>query len=142
MFHILKYEHRLASWSNFRELLESCQDPIKEAIAFYDNAPRVSINTDPWDRSTWPNPWELIYENQYCNFCILLGICYSLQLTNCFTGQLFEIYIGTDREKSKTVYLLCVAQKAIDIEENTIADKQQMLDQLHIEKSYVMEELN
>jgi hypothetical protein len=142
MFHILKYEDRLASWSNFRNTLENCDDPIKEVMEFYNNAPRVSINTDPWDNSIWPNPWELINENQYCDFCILLGICYSLQLTNRFTGSKFEIYIGTDTKKSKTVFLLCVDDIVIDVESNIVENKNNMLKNIHIEKCYVMEELN
>ena len=86
MFNYKKYEDRLASWSDFRKVLETSKDPVQEAISYYDNAPRVSINTDPWDQKTWPTPWELVAENQYCNFCILLVMCYSLQLTKRFTG--------------------------------------------------------
>jgi hypothetical protein len=142
MFHILKYEDRLSAWSDFRETLEHSEDPIKTAIEFYSNAPQVSINTDPWDKTIWPNPWELIHENQYCNFCILLGICYSLQLTNRFTGSRFEIYIGTDTKKSKTVFWLCVDNKVIDVVDNIVENKDNLLKEIHIEKCYVMDELN
>ena len=142
MFYKHKYEDRLASWSDFRETLETCKDPIQEAINYYDNAPQVSINTDPWDQSTWPTPWQLVAENQYCNFCKLLGLCYSLQLTNRFTGSKFEIYIGTDTKKSKTVFLLCVDDIVIDVESNIVENKNNMLKNIHIEKCYVMEELN
>ena len=70
MFNKQRYEDRLSSWSVFRQELESVDDPVQEAINFYDNAPRVSIHTDPWDKTTWPTAWELVSENQYFNFCI------------------------------------------------------------------------
>jgi len=144
MFYKHKYEDRLASWSNFRKTLETCENPIQEAINYYDNAPQVSINTDPWDQNTWPTPWQLVAENQYCNFCKLLGVCYSLQLTNRFTGKDFEIYIGTDIEKSKTMYVLQTGSDVVTVEQNGNDVKKQTksLGKIAVEKRYVMSKLN
>ena len=134
------YEDRLASWSDFRNRLETCGNPIQEAINYYDSAPRVSIHTDPWDNKTWPTPWELVAENQYCNFCIILGVCYSLQLTKRFTGQEFEIYIGTDIAKSKTMYVLQVGSDVVTVEQNGNDVKKQTksLYKIAVEKQYTM----
>ena len=144
MFDNKKYEDRLASWCNFRKTLETSEDPIQEAIDYYDSAPRVSINTDPWDQNTWPTPWELIAENQYCNFCILLGVCYSLQLTQRFTGKEFEIYIGADVEKSKTMYVLQTGSDVVTVEQNGNDVKKQTksLDKIAVEKRYAMSKLH
>src|SRR6056300_956508 len=144
MFYKHKYEDRLASWSDFRETLETCKDPIQEAINYYDNAPQVSINTDPWDQSTWPTPWQLVAENQYCNFCKLLGLCYSLQLTNRFTGKEFEIYIGTDIEKSKTMYVLQTGSDVVTVEQNgnDVKKQNKSLDKIAVEKRYAMSKLH
>jgi len=101
-----KYEQRLSCWSNFREKLESSDAPIQDTIEFYNNAPTVSIHTDPWDNKTWPTPWELVKENQYCDFCRVLGLCYSLQLTERFSRSKFEIHIVIDNKNSATHYLL------------------------------------
>ena len=76
-------------------------------------APQVSIATDPWDKSMWPTPWELIFENQYDEFCSVLGKCYSLQLTDRFSGSVFEIHIGIDREQSRTCYLLIIDKSIV-----------------------------
>jgi hypothetical protein len=101
-----KYEQRLSCWSNFREKLESSDTPIQDALEFYNKAPTVSIHTDPWDNNTWPTPWELVKENQYCDFCRVLGLCYSLQLTERFSRSKFEIHIVIDNKNSATHYLL------------------------------------
>ena len=140
MFNKQRYEDRLSSWSVFRQELESVDDPIQEAIDFYDNAPRVSIHTDPWDKTTWPTAWELVSENQYCNFCILLAICYSLKLTNCFTGEDFEIYIGTNKEKSETMYVLRINNLGIIVAQNgnTLSKKLNPLEGITVEKHYVV----
>lgn len=137
MFHIQKYEDRLASWNEFRKTLEDANNPIQNVIDYYDQAPRVSINTDPWDNATWPDPWELVYENQYCAFCSVLGTCYSLQLTERFKGSNFEIHIGIDREKSRTVYLLIIDNIVIGWNDGE-ARIAELSTTLQVEKKYVM----
>jgi hypothetical protein len=107
------YEQRLALWHNFRDSLESSETPIQDTLKFYSTAPRVSIHTDPYDNSIWPNPWELIKENQYCDFCLLLGVCYTLQLTERFKGSIFEIHIAQDHTNAETLYLLYIDELVI-----------------------------
>jgi hypothetical protein len=103
-----KYEQRLAAWSEFRNKLEASEQPFHDVEMFYNQAPTVSIHTDPWDNKTWPSPWELVQENQYCDFCRVLGMCYSLQLTERFSRSKFEIHIIIDTKNSATLYLLHV----------------------------------
>lgn len=111
------YETRLQSWRAFRDLLETSTTPIEDAIDFYRKAPIVSIHTDPWTPSMWPDPWELINENQYDEFCILLGICYSLQLSTRFSELDYEIHIGINRQKSLTQYFLKAGEYIISHDE-------------------------
>ena len=108
-----KYEDRLQMWSVFRQSLETSVDPLQDVVANYGQAPTVSIHTDPYNKDTWPTPWELIQENQYCDFCIVLGQCYSLQLTERFKGVDFEIHISVDKEKAKDFYLLHTQERVI-----------------------------
>lgn len=107
------YEQRLASWHSFRKQLETVDDPFRQVLDLYKLAPSVSINTDPYDQKSWPDPWELIVENLYCDFCRVLGQCYSLQLTERFKEENFEIHISIDSEKSESYYLLYVGDKVL-----------------------------
>jgi len=102
-----KYEKRLASWAEFREKLETDEEPFRCLLDKYKEAPSVSLNADPWDKTTWPNPWELIHLNEYCYFTSVLGYCYSLQLTERFKDSDFEIHIFVDDNKGY-VYMLSV----------------------------------
>ena len=63
-----KYEEQLASWKEFRDSLETADEPFEQVIDFYKQAPKTSITCDPWDQKAWLGPWELLRENCYCDF--------------------------------------------------------------------------
>ena len=134
-------DQRLQEWSEFRNTLEASSNPIQDTIDFYSQAPTVSIHTDPWDETTWPTPWELVQENQYCDFCIVLGCCYSLQLTERFSQDQFEIHIVIDGKNSSTHYLLYVGKTLIE-HPNGVQDHAKFLpDHFEIKKKYSMPRL-
>lgn len=116
-----KYETRLQEWSNFRASLETSQSPFDDVIKFYNQSPLVPLNTDPWDSNTWPSPWELLFENEYCEFSRVLGWCYSLQLTDRFNGSNFEIHTFAHQEKSY-IYCLKVDNKLLGFNENEVME--------------------
>jgi hypothetical protein len=134
------YEERLALWPQFRATLETCEDPIQKAIDFYKDSPMVSLNADPWDQSTWPDPWELLKENEYCVFTRVLGIGYSLQLTDCLKGATFEIHIYTD-DKKGYCYLLSVNNHIIGWEDDTYVDRQDLPKNLEPQHTYSLPDL-
>ena len=103
-----KYEERLVIWRDFRTTLETTKDPIQDTIDFYNQAPVCLIAADPYTPSTWPDPWELLEENNYCAFVKILAICYTLQLTDVLSQASYEIHITRDNENSETYYLLFV----------------------------------
>ena len=113
-----QYEERMTLWREFRSTLEDSPDPIQDAIDFYNQAPACRLATDPFDRQTWPNPWELLEENTYCAFVKILAICYTLQLTDVLSKVNYEIHITHDQNKSSTYYLLYVGDRVIGFEES------------------------
>lgn len=118
------YEERLILWSRFRDSIEDSENPLEDLIDFYSSAPSVSIHTDPYDRTRWPNPWELLEENQYCEFCRVLAYCYSLQLTERFKQSAFEIHIITTPEQTR--YVLYVDDWILGYEEDTIVHRSEL----------------
>lgn len=135
------YEQRLAEWRNFREQLEHCDDPVAATLQFYDSAPLVSIQTDPYTPSTWPSPWELLEENVYCEYCKLLAMCYTLQLTERFSKSKFEIHIGIDRLESSTHYLLYIDDIVIGYHENKHIHRNEVSDSVEIQYVHDMPNL-
>lgn len=135
------FEKRLADWQDFRKALESDDDPLRTVIAKYDNAPFTRIQADPWDKKTWPTPWEIIDQNLYCDFVKILAICYSLQLTTRFSGSSFEINIVQDKEKSLTKYTLNVDDYCIGYEDDNPILISELPKSLLVELSYTMPNL-
>ena len=137
-----KYEERVASWSDFRSTLELSKDPIQDTIIFFNPAPLVNIQTDPYASSTWPDPWELIKENTYCSFVKILAICYTLQLTDVLSRENFEIHITHDNEKSSTYYLLYVGDQVIGYTEGTHVHKNKLPNSIISHHEYTMPPLH
>lgn len=135
-------DQRLQAWSEFRKSLETSNTPIQDVIDFYSQSPIVSIHTDPWDETVWPTPWELVQENQYCEFCIVLGMCYSLQLTDRFSREKFEIHIGINNKKSEHYYLLVVGDRVLGFDNSTHVHVDQALKDLEPQEIHRMPPLN
>ncbi len=138
----LNYEQRLSEWSTFRDTLETSNDPLQDVIDYYRKIPTVSINTDPYTPSTWPSPWELVNDNMYCDFCRVLGMCYSLQLTDRFSREKFEIHIGIDNKKSEHYYLLVVGDRVLGSNSTAHVHVDQALKDLEPQQKHHMPHLN
>ena len=128
-----RYEDRLIVWRQFRNGLESAQDPIQEAIDYYNQAPYCLIAADPFTPSSWPTAWEIIEENNYCAFVKILAICYTLQLTDVLSKAEYEIHITRDREKSATYYLLYVDDNVIGFDTETYVHRSKLPNTLRSE---------
>ena len=127
------YEERLVVWREFRNGLEISKDPIQDTIDFYNQAPICNIAADPYTPSTWPDPWELLEENNYCSFVKILAICYTLQLTDVLSQASYEIHIVRDNENSETYYLLYVDDIVIGFNGDTHVHKKELPNNLHVE---------
>jgi hypothetical protein len=130
-----KYEDRLLEWKQFRKQLDTSNDPLQEVFDFYSQAPLVTIQTDPWDQNSWPEPWELLKENIYCPFVKILAICYTLQLTERFSQCQFQIHITQDEENIR--YLLTVGDACIGYGLG-ISSFKNISKNLIVEKTYIM----
>lgn len=128
------FEERLLVWKKFREQLEDSTNPIQDCIDFFKDAPLVNIQADAYDQSTWPDPWQMIEENFYCEFVKILAICYTLQLTDRFSRSNFEIHITQDQKRSETNYLLILDEWVIDCAMNTVIDKSKLSKDIKITK--------
>jgi len=128
-----QFEERLILWREFRGSLESSKDPIQEAIDFYNQAPYCSIAADPYTPSSWPDPWELLEENNYCAFVKILAICYTLQLTDVLSQASYEIHITQDNAKSATYYLLYVDDRVVGFNGETHVHKSELPATMHSE---------
>jgi hypothetical protein len=78
----LNYDSRLQNWYDLRQKLQNSDIATKcvEIDTWWQFAPLVNHYLHPHDVDNWPNPWELLSENTYCEVARALGMCYTLML--------------------------------------------------------------
>jgi hypothetical protein len=104
-------DKRLVAWRNLRQHLETSTRPFEDTIEFFQQFPHVKVYTDPYDRSTWPTAWELIEENEYCPFNLILAVCYTLKLCKRFEHIDTKITVSVDNINKTVYYLLFIDDK-------------------------------
>jgi len=134
-------QQQLSAWYELRQQLEKSDDPLSDVVRFFSKLPRVKFYTDPYDPSTWPTPWELISENEYCQFNQILGICYTLQLTERFKNCQPKINVSIDSVNKTVYYLLFVEDKVYGYDEDWIA-VDELPKSLKTQKIYPMKQLH
>jgi len=74
---------RLKLWREFRMQLDSIdyeEDCLQEVVNWWKSAPVGSRELDIYDVESWPDPWQLIYNNALDENSIALGIAFTLHL--------------------------------------------------------------
>jgi hypothetical protein len=76
------YYTRLKQWHKLKENLgkSDIQTICIEVDKFWQQCPMSNHYLHPADTIDWPGPWELIYDNNYCQYARGLGMVYTLLL--------------------------------------------------------------
>jgi hypothetical protein len=78
------FDARLASWNQLRSAVATM--PVDQCL----NNINAWLFDSPWrayhlhwdDRSDWPDPWQLLSDNIYCDLARGLGILYTVTVLN------------------------------------------------------------
>jgi hypothetical protein len=132
---------RQLAWYQLRQTLETSEDPFSDVAKFFLRLPRVKFYTDPYDSSTWPTPWELIDENEYCEFNLILGMCYTMQLTERFKDCRPTINLAIDIVNKTVYYLLCIDDRVYGYNDSWIT-MSELPKSLKMQKIYPMKPLH
>lgn len=73
---------RLRSWHELRNNLQGSDLGYicTEVDSFWQWCPLSNHYLHPDDIETWPGPWELLNDNEYCYYARALGMIYTLLL--------------------------------------------------------------
>jgi hypothetical protein len=76
------FADRLESWSDLRAKAQTLElEPALHLInQWWDQAPWKSYYLHWDDQPTWPDPWELLSDNVYCELAKALGILYTISM--------------------------------------------------------------
>jgi hypothetical protein len=136
-----KFEDRLKHWHDFREGLKQATDPVQSTIDFWNRAPDSPRNLDPYDQDTWPDPWQMIEENSYCEFTKLLAVVYTLKLANLYADWQPTFKVGLDKRQSRLYYMCILKDKVLGIDPEKSVHINQLPSNIHIQKIIELPEL-
>lgn len=108
----LSIDDRLAYWKKFRQNLNSLSldEALKETAELWTTSPCSPYYLDLDNPKNWPNPWELLTENHYCDIARCLGIVYTIYFTNHCKNIDLEIRIYQDIDACRLYSLVWVNQ--------------------------------
>lgn len=79
-----QFEHRLQEWNDLRS---QCANLDTETALMHINdwwfrVPTINryLHWDDWNH--WPDPWQLLADDYYCEVARALGIVYTVQMTD------------------------------------------------------------
>ena len=74
------FEQRLAAWTALRDRVRDlpAADALEEINAWWQRSPWRAYHLQWDDRSDWPDPWQLLSDNIYCDLARGLGILYTI----------------------------------------------------------------
>ena len=84
IWHDINCRDRILKWREWRNTLSdlSLNDCLQEIAITWAKAPIVNHYLTPDNIEEWPNPWNLINDNIYCDLSITLGMFYTLILSD------------------------------------------------------------
>jgi len=112
MFYLEGFEDRLLDWNNFRKCLIYKDNSLQLITDYYNIADLHSSIYKPWSKESWPSPWELINDNHYCVFSILLGIGYTYLLAFPNQSNLY-LHFYKNSKNSTTDFILQVNENYV-----------------------------
>jgi hypothetical protein len=99
---------RLRFWHEFRKKIsdQPLEQALKEAQHLWSYAPYVARYLTTDNIKEWPGPWELVYENYYCNLAKALGIVYTMYLSEHKPDMEIRVYdIPSSKEQYNLVFV-------------------------------------
>ena len=142
----LKPGERLARWRDFRKQLDtqSLDEAIRATVDFWASCPFTPYYLDVKQPQTWPDPWQLIDENYYCDVAKCLGIVYTLLLTEHRNTIEFEIRVYYDPEARLTYNLAWLNQGkyVLNLESTEVVNNTSVDNKLKLIHCYTSSDLN
>ena len=79
-----QFDRRLAAWNDLRNQSADQALPtlLQNINSWWHQTPWCPYHLHWDDQSTWPDPWQLLSDNVYCDLARALGIMYTVVLTD------------------------------------------------------------
>ena len=113
---------RLTKWKQFRDSIELSNSPFEDVANFWSHAPFVSPYLPPSNPDSWPDPWQLIAVGRFDELAIVIGMLYTIKLTQRFMDSKCEIHTTILSKEKEPIYMLIIDnQHVINFEYRTVS---------------------
>lgn len=120
-------QERLAEWKQFRQSLNNYdfETALEKNSEFWSRVPFVDHYLDRIPPEKWPGPWELLYNNQFCDLSRALGMLYTWQFTDHAQKSNSELRIYYNHCAGERANCFCVnhPEYVLNLEFNTVLKK-------------------
>jgi hypothetical protein len=142
----LSADGRLDHWKAFRSRISSYpfEQALVECHEFWQRAPFTPFYLDYRNKDDWPDPWQLIYENYYCDLAKALGIVYTLHLSMHGSNLDLGIHVCQDTSSRAQYNLVWINQGkyVLNFITDEIVNRTQVPSNLKILFKFSSEDLN
>lgn len=139
----LSPSERLRFWYDFRKNLNT--KPFEQALTevnhLWSYAPFVNRYLTTDNVEIWPNPWELIHENQYCDLAKVLGLVYTLYLTDHKPKVEIRIYRDAVSKDYYNLVFVDQGKYVLNYIHDEIVNKRQLQKDLQLVRTITAQEL-
>jgi len=141
----LSTRDRLSRWREFRLELDSLSLDlaVDYTSKFWTSCPFNPYYLDLKQPNSWPDPWQLIEENYYCDLAKTLGIVYTLYLTKHGPQLQPEIKVYLDKKTRYQYHIadFCHGKYVLNLIEGQVVNKEHINQELKLLRSYTARDL-
>ena len=138
----MPYE-RLRQWYDFRKSLtdKTLDSAVNEVQHLWSYAPFVKyyLTTDMVDQ--WPNPWELLYDNVYCDLAKALGIVYTLYLSDHKPDLEIRVYKDDEVKEYYNLVFVDKGKYVLNYQHDEVVNKKYIKNDLVLVKKFNSKDL-
>jgi len=141
----LPTSRRLSYWKNFRSQLStmSLEKALTATQSLWQKCPFTPFYLNVESPELWPNPWDLLTENYYCDLAKSLGIVYTLHLTDHRDNLFPEIRVYYDPVCRYQYHIAYFAdgKYVLNLIEGEVVNKQHINQELKLKYCYTAVDL-
>jgi hypothetical protein len=141
----LSDSRRLSHWKTFRDQLGSMTllQALKATQQLWQTCPFTPFYLAADQPDSWPNPWDLLIENYYCDLAKCLGIVYTLHLSNHKNVLDPEIRVYNDMVSRYQYHIAYFAngKYVLNLIDNEVVNKEHINQELKLKYRYTAADL-
>jgi hypothetical protein len=136
---------RVSHWRAFRKQLDqlTLDQTVKSIEEFWHNCPYNPYYLDADNPESWPDPWQLISENYYCDLAKALGIVYTIYFT-CHGKRVspeIRVYNDPVTKYTYNLVLLDKGKYVLNFRDGDVVNIEQLNKNLVLQHCYTETEL-